>query len=163
MDKTKNPELLQIAQRGLEFESVFQTLVRAELMEGFELKHITQINGSLSIQFMHKVTRSMLLEVKEAVDKQHVFRVNIVVGVRYLTPENSAEDKSSELLAQIEATYAVDYRVQNPDLLNNQDALDEFALHNVSYHLWPFWREFAMAQTQRMNLPPVALPMRLPT
>lgn len=162
MDKIKNPEQLKIAQRGLEFESVFQTLVRAELMDGFELKHITQINGSLSMQFMHKVTRSMLLEVKEAVDKQHVFRVNVVVGVRYLLPGDNDEDKESEPLAQIEATYAVDYRVQDTELLSNQVALDEFALHNVSYHLWPFWREFAMAQTQRMNLPPVALPMRLP-
>lgn len=162
MDKIKNPEQLKIAQRGLEFESVFQTLVRAELMDGFELKHITQINGSLSMQFMHKVTRSMLLEVKEAVDKQHVFRVNVVVGVRYLLPGDNDEDKESEPLAQIEATYAIDYRVQDTELLSNQVALDEFALHNVSYHLWPFWREFAMAQTQRMNLPPVALPMRLP-
>ena len=39
-----------------------------------------------------------------------------------------------------------------------EDSLKVFALHNVSYHVWPFWREYLMNMCSRLNLPPVTLP-----
>jgi hypothetical protein len=35
-------------------------------------------------------------------------------------------------------------------------------LHNASFHLWPFWREYVVSQCNRMNLPKISIPMRLP-
>jgi len=153
-------ELLKLAQQSLEFESLFQNTVQAELTNGFEPKQTITAKNALSIQFRHAVTNSMILEVKNANAKHNIFRVKIAVGLRYLKTEK--KQNNQEVAAKIEATYSIDYLVQNEELLSNQEALDEFALKNASYHLWPFWREFAMAQAQRMNLPPVPLPMRLP-
>lgn len=150
-------EHLKVAQQGLAFEDVFQTQVQAKVAEGFEPKlHAQALESTLTIQFKHTVVRSMLIALNG--NDEHVFRVNVEVGVRYL-PTDKTE---SAILAHIEASYSIDYRITDLALLNNQEALDEFALKNASYHLWPFWREFAMAQAQRMNLPAVPLPMRLP-
>ncbi len=148
---------LKLAQQNLEFESLFQNSVQAELMNDFEPKQTITAKNSLNIQFRHAVTSSMVLEITNQNAQYKIFRVKITVGLRYLKAKNN-----QDVVAKIEANYSIDYLVQNEELLNNQDALDEFALKNASYHLWPFWREFAMAQAQRMSLPPVALPMRLP-
>jgi len=162
MGNTMATELLKLAQQNLEFESLFQNTVQAELTNGFEPKQTMTAKNALSVQFRHAVTNSMVLEVKNANAnvKHNIFRVKIAVGLRYLKAKN--KQNIQEVAAKIEATYSIDYLVQDKELLENQEALDEFALKNASYHLWPFWREFAMAQAQRMNLPPVPLPMRLP-
>lgn len=160
MGRTMATALLKLAQQGLEFEDVFQNTVQAELLNGFEPKQTMPGNNSLTIQFRHTVTRSMVLEVNKSNVSYNIFRVEIAVGLRYLKAKN--KQNIQEVAAKIEATYSIDYLVQDKELLENQEALDEFALKNASYHLWPFWREFAMSQAQRMNLPPIPLPMRIP-
>lgn len=39
-----------------------------------------------------------------------------------------------------------------------KDSLKAFALRNASHHVWPYWREYLMGQSLRMNLPKLILP-----
>jgi hypothetical protein len=39
-----------------------------------------------------------------------------------------------------------------------KDCLNEFALRNASYHVWPYWRELLMSQCARMHLPRLVMP-----
>jgi hypothetical protein len=58
-------------------------------------------------------------------------------------------------MAFIEATFVAEYSLNGKP---EKEALDAFALKNASYHIWPYWREFLMSQSMRMNLPKIALP-----
>lgn len=70
--------------------------------------------------------------------------------------EGGSEEKEEEnIKAVIEATFLAEYLIEGEP---GQKALDAFALKNASYHVWPYWREFLMSQSMRMNLPKVALP-----
>lgn len=149
---------LQQAQQGLQFEDIFQQYAQSSLLEDFDPK-FSVLEESLSAQFKHNVVQSMVLSLKKEAESLEVFRVQIDVGIRFLVESGEQERKPA---AQIEASYFVDYRILDTTLLKDTEALDEFALKNASYHLWPFWREFVMSQAQRMNLPKVPLPMRLP-
>lgn len=161
--KTEQENNLKLAQQGLEFDDIYQKQVQANIADDFEPKYALRSEGQeLSIQFKHNVVSSQVLRLTNEDKSKIVFRVNIAVGIRYIQKSEEDSKQNEKPAAQIEAVYSVDYRLTDEGLLNNKDALDEFALKNASYHLWPFWREFAMAQAQRMNLPPVPLPMRLP-
>jgi preprotein translocase subunit SecB len=41
-----------------------------------------------------------------------------------------------------------------------QPALDEFALHNAPWHIWPYWREYVANQCARLNIPKATMPMQ---
>lgn len=161
--KTEQENNLKQAQQGLEFDDIYQKQTQASIAEGFEPKYALRgENQEISIQFKHSVLNSQVLRVTIEGENKIIFRVNIVVGIRYVQKNEDANKQNEKPVAQIETMYSVDYRLIEKSLLDNQDALNEFALKNASYHLWPFWREFAMAQAQRMSLPPVPLPMRMP-
>lgn len=149
---------LQQAQQGLQFEDIFQRYTQSSLLDDFDPK-FSGIEDTLSAQFKHSVVQSLVVTLKKESETLEIFRVQIDVGIRFLVENNEQEAKP---VAQIEASYLVDYVITDTALLGATEALDEFALKNASYHLWPFWREFVMSQAQRMNLPKVPLPMRLP-
>lgn len=101
---------------------------------------------------------SNLIEIKDSDQPFDIFRVYIDVGARLVFSDDKREEHP---IAQIEAAYRVDYRVTDPALIEDKVALDAFALKNASYHLWPYWREYVMSQSLRMNLPKIALPVRM--
>lgn len=138
------------AKKGLQFEDIFQTSVSAWIKEGFDPKF--DVIEDYGIQFKQGVRQSNLLSITEANQSTNIFRVYIDVGVRLVS------DEKDDALAQLEASYCIDYLVTDPHLSGDQTALDEFALRNACHHLWPYWREYVMSQCTRMNLPKIPLP-----
>lgn len=141
---------LEKAKKGLQFEDVFQTSVSAWIKEGFDPKFDN--SDDYGFQLKQGVKQSKLLSIKEADQSTEIFRVFIDVGIRLIS------DASDDALAQLEASYCIDYLVTDKLLSADQSGLDEFALKNASYHLWPYWREYVMSQCTRMNLPKMPLP-----
>lgn len=65
--------------------------------------------------------------------------------------------------AIINADFLVQYAIEdgwNPDDLSAR--LQHFTEHNVTVHVWPFWREWLLNTAQRMGFPPLVLGMSLP-
>lgn len=152
-------EAIERAKAGLNFEDLFQLKTESWTVGNIDPKY--DLNGdSLFIQLKHAVQQSSIHEILIEEKSQKLFRVLIELGVRFIRGDQADPDKQTTI-AQIEASYYVSYVVNNADLLKDKMALDAFALHNASYHVWPFWREFAMSQSQRMNLPKVSIPMVL--
>jgi hypothetical protein len=150
---------LERATRGLQFADIFLATTDAWLAEDFDPKFDARAqNEGCSLQLKHQVIQSNIIEVKEADDYSCFFRVYIDVGVRMRYKD---ESESKDPVAQIEASYCLDYLITKPELRQDQEALDAYALHNASYHLWPYWREYLMSQALRMNLPKLPLPVRL--
>ena len=153
---------LKRAQRGLQFEDLFQRAADCWLANDFEPRTPAP---EFRMQIKHLVVQSDLLSFRDDggddTSSIHLFRVRIDTGVRLV---NCGENEHSEEIspcAQIEASYQVDYRITDQSLISDQEALDAFALENASYHLWPYWREYAMSQAQRMNLPKIPIPLQM--
>lgn len=69
--------------------------------------------------------------------------------------KDGAQPKDEDVLCVIEATFIADYLMtSNVD----EEALQEFASKNVSYHVWPYWRELLHDVAGRMRLPTITLP-----
>jgi hypothetical protein len=150
-------EALARAQRGLAFQDISMLASRCELGENADPKF--NWPELLVVQLKHQVKQSSLLSVQQAEESVVLFRIDIDLGARVVADGESPE---TAWLAQIEADYRVDYLITDDALKSDQEALDEFALHNASFHLWPFWREYVVSQCNRMNLPKISIPMRLP-
>ena len=112
------------------------------------------------MQFKHLVTKAHVLSLADNADgnEQQLYRVHVDLGARWLElPASSSSDDTSELQprALIEGTMVAEYLMQeNP----GEEALKLFAMHNASFHVWPYWREYLSAQCLRMNLPKITLP-----
>lgn len=148
---------LERAKKGLQFEDIYQAKVDARLEGKFDPRFNVGVQN-YRLQLKHHVIESNLIEIKDSEQPVAIFRVYIDVGARLVLLENEMDEHP---IAQIEASYRVDYRVTEPALIDDKAALDAFALENASYHLWPYWREYVMSQSLRMNLPKIALPVRM--
>lgn len=151
-------ESLNRAQAGLTFDDVYQLATNTHFSPENDIPLVYPDN--VGVQLRYNLLRSALLRGEEDGSPYDLFFVDVLTGARLVSGE--AGVGKNDYLAQIEATYRVVYQVRNSDLLQDNKALDAFAEHNVGMHMWPFWREFAMSQSQRMNIPKVAVPMRRP-
>lgn len=138
---------LQQAIDGLVIHDVYVKSCQAQCADDFDPKS-TQLDALL-VQQMHVVHRSEWVEIDG--DGQLV-RIYIRLGTRWVSPE---EDNEQDIKAFIEADFIAEYQV-NQAL--EQDAVDEFALKNASYHVWPYWRELLSSHCERLRLPRVMLP-----
>ena len=144
---SKVSKSLQQAIDGLVIQDVYVKSCQAHCADDFDPKS-TDLE-KLLVQQMHVVRRSELVEIDS--DGQLV-RIYIRLGTRWVSPE---EDSEPDIKAFVEADFIAEYQVTS-DL--EQAAIDEFALKNASYHVWPYWREFLSSQCERLRLPRVMLP-----
>lgn len=141
---------LQKAIECLRISDLYVRNLESKCNEGFDPKH-SDMEGVV-IQTKHMVTKS---EVVQGDDDHQLFRVFVEVGVKWLTEEESIKEEANSL-ALIEVEFIAEYNITN-DL--EDECLNEFALQNVSYHVWPYWRELLTSQCDRMRLPRLMLPM----
>mgnify|MGYP002712978975 CR=1 FL=1 len=161
MDK----KLLRIAQDRLRIVDIALRASRATLADEFEPKYE---HPAVEVQFMQRTARSELMEITNDDVKRELFRVFVDFGIRWVRTHKRgkskarkravpAADDKPDVLATIEATFIAEYEM---DESTEKAALDEFALHNAPWHIWPYWREFVASQCMRLNLPKVAMPMQ---
>ncbi|AEG01193.1 hypothetical protein [Methylomonas methanica] len=140
---------LQKAIDTLKIHDVYQRSSVAQCVGDFEPKY-DQDTEKLVTQTKHTVRQTQLAMVDE---NQWLVRVFIELGIRLVDPNIEEEDKS--VRAFIEAEFVAEYTI---DEQLEQSCIDEYALKNASYHVWPYWREFLMSQCSRMHLPRLVLP-----
>lgn len=159
MDKT----LIRAAQDGLAIVDVVLRSSRCELSDGFDPRYM---RASLDVQVMQRVDSSQVLEIAiPGHAPGRLFRVFVTLGIRWIEPvatggkrrkKASSTEPEPVVRANIETTFAADYQ-----LLREVDksALDEFALYNAPFNVWPFWREYVSTQSSRMGLPRTVIPL----
>jgi hypothetical protein len=151
---------LQQAIQCLQIRDVLMRQSQAFVSDDFDPKYDDGADN-LEVQLKHAVTRSEVLEVKNSEQTQHIFRVFVDLGARWveaaLEEQGDAGETAHEphVKAQIEATLIAEYALKEDP---GKEALDAFALKNASYHVWPYWREYLSSQCQRMGLPKVVVP-----
>lgn len=156
-------DALQLAIDALTIEDVSIRSVTVEMADGYDPKFDPDAE-ELDVQLKHVVSSFELIDVGNEEQSVELLRVFIDLGVRWVRPTVAAagEDpddlsESSNKVAAIEAVLIADYSMEhNP----GEDALEQFAQQNASFHVWPYWREFVSNQCLRMNLPKLVLPTR---
>lgn len=138
---------LQKAIDALVIQDVYVKSCEAKCTDDFDPKS-TELD-TLLVQQMHVVHRSELVDIDG--DGQ-LIRIYIRLGTRWVNPK---ENSDPDIKAFVEADFIVEYQL-TAEL--EQAAIDEFALKNASYHVWPYWREFLSTQCERLRLPRVVLP-----
>lgn len=163
MDK----DLLKQAQDALRIADVALRDTTCELKDRFDPKYE---HPDLEVQFLERTARSEVLEIEDGGHSKHrLFRVYVDLGIRWikrplkLRARKHAGKKVAptapvepDVLARIEATFMAEYEMKGPV---DQPALDEFALYNAPFNVWPFWREYVSSQANRMNLPKATMPL----
>ncbi|WP_237045276.1 hypothetical protein [Aquipseudomonas alcaligenes] len=141
---------LQKAKDSLHIRDVYLRDLRSACFDGFDPKYADDLD-SLEVQTMHFVRRSEVVQLDS--QESLLFRVFILLGTRWVDPRVSSEEHSTQ--AMIEAEFVAEYAMSEQ---LEKDCLDEFALRNASYHVWPYWRELLMSQCTRMHLPRLVMP-----
>lgn len=93
-----------------------------------------------------------------------IWRVEFSTQVRLVPTPHSGEltknnlPSESETIANIQARFFLYYALKL-DAPVDDVALTEFAKYNVSYHAWPYWREWLQSVCIRTGLPTIRLRM----
>jgi hypothetical protein len=75
---------------------------------------------------------------------------------------SSARVEGKKMPLHLKVEYELKYRVPK-DFKASKAEVSSFAKMNGIYNAWPYFREYVQTTTQRMNLPPVVLPVyRIP-
>lgn len=151
-------QLLQSAIEALRIKDVYIKSSTSSLADEFEPKYYTFGDEEIATKNMHIVEQSSTLELLENEDDRGVklFRVQIALGVQWVGRRQTDEKNPAEtVLAEIEARMIAEYQVMEEV---TQEALNEFAINNASFHVWPYWREYLSTQCNRMNLPRLVVP-----
>jgi hypothetical protein len=140
---------LQKAIGILQIQDVYlrDTVVRC--VDDFDPKYHSSYD-TLTFQTRHFVKQSLVVECDNA---QRLLRVFVDVGARWV--EERAGHDEPIIKVFIEAEFVAEYLMPEP---LDQTSIDEFSLNNVSYHVWPYWREFLNSICTRMHLPRAVLP-----
>ena len=139
-----NSPSLQVAIQALKIQDVYVRDQVAACRDDFNPKYETDFD-SLTIQHMHLVRQSSVFEAEEG---NCLLQVFIRLGVRWINPSETSEELS--IRAIIEAEFIAEYSMSQK---LDQQSIDEFALKNASYHVWPYWRELLSSHCARMQLP----------
>lgn len=110
---------------------------------------------NLVYQFAHVVKDSEVTSILEDGIETHFYRVYIDLGCRFIL-EEELQKKEPIVSATIEAQFCAEYLMADKEL--DEEALKFYALHNASYHVWPYWREYLMNMCNRFNLPKIPVP-----
>jgi len=160
--------LLRTAQQNLRITDVALRDSRCLLADRFEPKYE---HPEMDVQLLQRTTRSEILETEDGGHGEHkLFRVFVELGIRWVrrpakprarkrarTDAAVTTKAEPEMLARIEATFIAEYEIAEP---TDKPALDEFAIYNAPFNVWPFWREFVASQCSRMNLPKAMMPLQ---
>ncbi|MDC8013871.1 hypothetical protein [Tahibacter soli] len=121
-------------------------------------------NDRVSIQ-MRGPTCVAIVPYKHVSDDKErvVFEVQMALRILRGTTETLAAFTKDEIdtyvLATIETSFFCYYEQRTPDDAPlDAESLVEFGAHNVTFQLWPYWREAVHAACSRMCLPRIVLP-----
>lgn len=142
-------ENLQRAIDNLRINDVYLRSSVAQCFDEFEPKYAQDLD-KLETQTKHMVKQSQVAQLN---DSKWLVRIFIELGVRLVDPNIAPEENSVK--AMVETEFVAEYICDEEP---TEACIDEYALKNASYHVWPYWREFLMSQCMRMHLPRLVLP-----
>lgn len=161
---TTSPELQKAVSR-LNIADVVVKNVTASLADLVVPGVTFQATDPAMTQFKHpQCDNVMMFPSKSGSERLVVYE--LLMGVRILrgSSEDLAnrkpEEMESEVIGTIEAAFYVSY-LERPDAdgeFLEEDCVNAFAIDNVAFNAWPYWRELVQSACSRLALPRIVLP-----
>ena len=136
---------------SLKILDIYVKGLNAQYVNDFSPKYCDFLD-ELETETRHNIKGYYTLQL--AKDKS-IIQISIDLAMRLVRPNPDTPDEPV-VCALIEADYIAEYAMATP---LKEDSLNEFAMKNASYHVWPFWRELLASQCTRMQLPKIMLPL----
>ncbi len=141
---------LQKAIDALKIEDVYLHSSTSECADDFDPKYAANID-QLLVQQMNEVNRTSIASIE---GKDQYLRVFISFAVRWIEPNADNKDKG-KARAVINAQFVAEYAITDSI---SDECIDEFAVKNAIFHVWPYWREYLSRQCERLRLPRLVMP-----
>lgn len=124
-----------------------------ELLKHVQLKLIALEEFSAKV-LRDKISKSMTIHVKDKISYsiEDVNHVSVLHGYELYASSGAKKDSALKLTCVFKLIY------ESESALTPQ-FLDIFTKKNISLNTWPYLREFVHNTTQRMELPPLILPL----
>lgn len=162
-------DLLQQAQAALAIRDVYLVASRASLAENFDPKYGLSAaeRSALLMQWQSTMSKLEVIQLSTAEDDAapRLLRIYVDLAIRLADPaiQTLVNPKPAQLKklikAEISATFVGEYQMTGE---LPEDAIEVFANRNATFHVWPFWREYLLNTSSRMNLPRIVAPLRPP-
>ena len=144
---------------ALAIQDVYLHALRLEPAHGFE----PRAHARGSVNFAWGARKSDVIEAVNDANGElaaRFWRVYFETKCRILKIvaedlKEGAQPNDEDVLCVIEARFIADYLMTSNV---GEEALQEFASKNVSYHVWPYWRELLHDMAGRMRLSTITLP-----
>lgn len=150
-----NDEALKQAVNALLINSVSLFAANCWMADQFFPAYESGIEN-LQIQFKHLISKTEQISFEDDEGRTvNIIRFHADFGTRMMLPSNGNEPEL-EQKAFIEATFIAEYEMA--DVRLSEEAIKEFALRNVMFNVWPYWREYLTSTCSRMQLPRVQVP-----
>ena len=157
-----NKDALKQAIKALAIQDIYLRESQIKLAESYDPKFAPP---DVTSQFRWGPTRASMLQLRdEGTGKdQTIWKVEYSTTIRFLKFIDPIPDdykpSDQDVLGEIDATFIAEYAVIKEDI--SQEALNEFAHHNVGFHIWPYWREYVQSTCARTLLPRTMFPMHI--
>jgi preprotein translocase subunit SecB len=154
-----------ISIKDVSFESFSSTLLN-EFDPQFDsradsLAYQTRVNvaGFEVIETRYETDNDNSSNTEDNPEPEYALRVSVSLGIRLgeagkLTRNNT----DPAAVALIESKMLAYYDINDNNIIEDQDAIEEFVLQNAAFHVWPYWREFVSSSLQRLSLKKITLP-----
>lgn len=153
-----NVEVLRKATSRLHIRDISLRTCKAELADEYIPKLESQ-DFDVQLRWGPRNAKEMVWTNNETKEDDRVFLVLINTAVRFVDKDSeSRAEPEIKPKAVFEADFLAEYKIDGEEPVPGE-ALDEFARHNVIYHVWPYWRELVQTLCARTNLPHFTLPM----
>jgi hypothetical protein len=149
---------LERAVNSLNVDDIYICGSSAELLNEFEPRYEAQW-GEVEHAHMHLVSKSQIIQLENP-EAQYDSKLRIFIEFGAKGARSVDEEEAIDLF-EIRACFVAEYWITNKDLLEDEEAISEFAFKNCSFQVWPYWREFAAATSTRMNIQKIVMPVMM--
>lgn len=157
MDRT----LLRQAQTALVIQDV--VLHSSEVKADERFSPFRQLpDAALATQHKFGTIEKLRYSISSKNENHSLLEYRYEAGLRMFEANSSTGDDENDKvdtvppLIEIETRFSAVYVLLDETI--SEEALEEFAKHNVGFNVWPYWREYTAATLSRMRLPPVVIP-----
>ena len=143
-----------------ELDDIFVVELNCRVVRDFNQ---TGMFSELRYQHRFQPQNESVWQQRSSVDGKEnvlIFRYLVDAGIQWIKPEvpaDRAEFTDEDVLAEIQAVFAIDYRASK-DPRDDPEAISAFG-PNVVFHAWPYWRALVIDRAAQMRLPRIVLPM----
>ncbi|WP_340621039.1 hypothetical protein [Xenorhabdus siamensis] len=130
------------------------------------------INPDINASFMDQMLSEMKVkkqdyrgdisvqELSTDGNKNHAYVFDVEVGIRVVEIKEGKEDIDDKdtvymITAEFEVLYTSEEKL-------TKEEVKAFSKNNVTYHIWPYWREYVQSACSRMGTQPLHIPMFKP-